>query len=442
MATSLPAPSAAATHRIFPGWIVVGVTSAVLAVAYGMQFSFGVFLDPIAEDTGWSTTSLSLGYAVYVGLYSLLSSVSGTATDRYGPKPVLVVGGIVLGTGWALLGVSRAEWQAFLALGIVAAIGMSASWVPCSATVVRWFVRRHGLAVGVTSTGGSVGNLVAPPLIAAAIAAWGWRTTMVTMGVAGGLAVAALATKLIRSPESVGLGPDGDVVAPPTDADAGSGDYSFTVAEARRTSTFWVIFAIFASTWLVVFVPFVHVARFAESLGASEVAAAWVISSIGLGGIAGRLTVGPGSDRIGRRTALAAMLALQAAAFVGMAAAHSVSLVFVTSFVFGFAYGGGVTTMPGIVGDYFGRANVGSIVGWVFTLAGSLAAVGPFAAGAIYDATGSYRTAFGLSAAANLAALALVALLQPPRRPEAARGDDPPAVATVPDDAEADAAAG
>ena len=221
MATSLPAPSAAATHRIFPGWIVVGVTSAVLAVAYGMQFSFGVFLDPIAEDTGWSTTSLSLGYAVYVGLYSLLSSVSGTATDRYGPKPVLVVGGIVLGTGWALLGVSRAEWQAFLALGIVAAIGMSASWVPCSATVVRWFVRRRGLAVGVTSTGGSVGNLVAPPLIAAAIAAWGWRTTMVTMGVAGGLAVAALATKLIRSPESVGLGPDGDVVAPPTDADAG-----------------------------------------------------------------------------------------------------------------------------------------------------------------------------------------------------------------------------
>jgi MFS family permease len=94
--------------------------------------------------------------------------------------------------------------------------------------------------------------------------------------------------------------------------------------------------------------------------------------------------------------------------------------------------------MPGLVGDYFGRANAGSIVGWVFALAGSLAAVGPFVAGAIYDATGSYRTAFVLSGLANLLSLGFVALLREPRRAAAAA----PAPVTAPGDAEAESPQG
>jgi MFS family permease len=84
--------------------------------------------------------------------------------------------------------------------------------------------------------------------------------------------------------------------------------------------------------------------------------------------------------------------------------------------VFGFAYGGGVTTMPGLAGDFFGRTSSGAIVGLIFALSGSLAAVGPFVAGAMFDATGSYRTAFLLSALCNVAALALVGVLRPPHR--------------------------
>jgi MFS family permease len=409
-----PVGPATTTRPVFRGWFVVATSFAVLAVAYGMQFSFGVFVDPITDDTGWSTTVLSLAYALYVALYSLMSSVSGWATDRFGPRVVLVAGGAVLGAGWALLGVARSPWQVYLALGVVAAVGMSASWVPTNATVVKWFVRRRGLAVGIASTGGSVGNFVVPPIVAACIVAFGWRPTLVAMGVLGGVALVVLARWMVRSPESVGLHPDGDPAPLATATATAAAASGFTVGQARRTGTFWVIFAVFALTWLVVFVPFLHVVPFAEDLGVGSLMAAWVVSVIGIGGAAGRLLVGPGSDRLGRRTALAAMLAAQVVGFLGLAAAEGLPLLLPSAFVFGFAYGGGVTTMPGLVGDYFGRAHAGSIVGAIFALSGSLAAIGPFVAGLLYDATGSYRSSFVLSAACNLAALGLVALLRPP----------------------------
>jgi len=433
-------------RTIFTGWIVVAAAFSVLAVAYGVQFSFGLFIDPITEETGWSTAMLSLAFALYVGLYSLLSSVSGWATDRFGPRVVIFVGGLLLGAGWALVGLARRPWQLFVALSLIAAAGMSASWVPCSATVVKWFVRRRGLAVGVASTGGSVGNLIAPPLVAAAIGLFGWRPTLVVTGVLAGVLVAGLARYMIRSPEAVGLYPDGDVPVPDVHASAAvtesvvasagvesvvasagvesvvasagveSAGPAFTVSEARRTATFWVMFAIFGLTWLVVFVPFVHLVPYAEDNGIGSVAAAGVISVIGLGGAAGRLIVGPGSDRLGRRVSLGAMLGAQAAAFVAFAYGAALWALVPAAFVFGFAYGGGVTTMPGLAGDFFGRTSSGAIVGLIFALSGSLAAVGPFVAGAMFDATGSYRTAFLLSALCNVGALALVGVLRPPHR--------------------------
>jgi MFS family permease len=142
-----------------------------------------------------------------------------------------------------------------------------------------------------------------------------------------------------------------------------------------------------------------------------------MLSAIGLGGVTGRLTTGTLSDHIGRRPSLALMLALQIVAFAGFAAAHGLALLFPAAVLFGFAYGGSVTLFPALVGDQFGRLYAGAIVGTIFASAGALAAVGPYLAAALYDATNSYRLAFALGAAANAGSLLLVALLRPPVRP-------------------------
>jgi MFS family permease len=132
--------------------------------------------------------------------------------------------------------------------------------------------------------------------------------------------------------------------------------------------------------------------------------------------VAGRLTMGPISDRIGRKPALVFGTAAQAVAFVAYAQVASVEGLAAATVAFGYSYGAVSTLFPAAVADFFGRATAGSIVGFLFMTAGSMAAWGPVAAGAIYDAFGSYAPAFQLSAASNLvAALVLSATRMPAR---------------------------
>src|SRR5580765_763522 len=254
MVRSVAPTSDQSKPAVFFGWRVVAAAFTVLFVAYGIQFSFGVFLKHITDDMGWSRSQVLLPYAVYVALYSALSVVSGWATDRFGPGRVVAVGGVVLALGWGGLGLSHSLWQVYVTLGVVSAIGMSAAWVPCNATVVRWFVRRRGLAVGIASSGGSVGNLVVPPIATAVVGLVGWRSTLPLMAGVGAVLMVGCSRFLIRDPERIGLHPDGDATAPGTTATSLSYADSFTAAEARRTATFWCLFGIFALTWVAVFV--------------------------------------------------------------------------------------------------------------------------------------------------------------------------------------------
>lgn len=396
--------------RSFDGWRVVAAAFCVLFVVYSIQFSFGTFVDDIVEDTGWSETRLQLIFAIYVFGYSALSAVTGSLTDHFGPRRVVAVGSVLLTAGYLVWATAPNLWIAFVGLGIIAPLGMSASWVPCNATVVRWFVERRGLALAIATAGGSLANIVAPPIAATIVDARGWRTALTVFALLGGAAMLTAAYWFRRDPESVGQYPDG-LDHPPAESTAGAG---LTAPEAMKTATYWLILCMYALTFLSVFVPFVHVNQFAVGLGISSVTAATVISSIGIGGLAGRLAVGPLSDVLGRKTMVLGALGLEAIAFVGIASANGLSLLYPSAIAFGFAYGAGVTLLPALVGDYFGRAHAGAIVGRIFGTAGSLAAVGPYVAQLLFDASGSYRVAFLLSAAANAAALLMATRLGRP----------------------------
>ena len=419
-AASAGSPAARHARAVTPavrfyGWRVVWASFAVLFVAYGLQFSFGVFVHEITDESGLSRAQLLLPYAVYVALYSWLSWGSGWATDRFGPRRVVAIGAFVLGLGWAGLGASRSLWQVYVTLGLVAAIGMSATWVPCNATVVRWFVRRRGLAVGVASSGGAMGNVIVPPLAALLIAAIGWRAALPTMAGLAAVTMFVCARFMVRDPEQIGLHPDGDSCPPGAIASSLADEDSYTGAEARRTAAFWCVFALYALSWVAVFVPFAHAAAFAEDLGYRALAASLLLSAIGVGGVTGRLAAGPLSDRIGRRLALVLLLGLEVVAFAGFATAHDLWLLYPSAAAFGAGYGGSTAILPALVGDQFGRRYAGAIVGQIFAGAGAMAAVGPYVAAALYDATASYRVAFLLGGACNLVAMVLATLLQPPR---------------------------
>jgi MFS transporter, OFA family, oxalate/formate antiporter len=188
------------------------------------------------------------------------------------------------------------------------------------------------------------------------------------------------------------------------------------LGDAMRTRTFWLLAAVFAATWIPVFIPLVHLVPFARDLGHSPLVAATAVSVLGAGAVLGRLVMGTASDRLGRRTTLGVGMLLQAAAFAAFTVAHELPSLYAAALLFGFAYGTVSTQFPAIVGDFFGRAHAGSIVGSLFALAGCMAAWGPLLAGATYDATGSYRVAFLISAGLNVVAVGLLTACRPPRR--------------------------
>ncbi len=419
----IPVADGCPRRQPFYGWLIVAACFGILFVAYGIQFSYGVFLPAMAAETGWDRTSLSLAFSLYVFVHSVLGAASGWCTDHFGPRLVIGAGALLLGGGLALTSQASAPWQLYLSLGLVAALGMSAIYVPCNATLVRWFVWRRGLALGIASSGHGFGNLLIPPLAGILMTGLGWRATYALLALVGGAVILLCALAMVRDPERLGLHPDGIAPAaakaparpvPPTPP---TREAVWTLASARRTGALWLVVAVFTMTFTVIFLPLVHLVPFALDLGIVPVRAALAVGLIGAGSLVGRLLCGAVSDRLGRRLTLGIALGLQALAFVGFWASTGAGLLFASASLFGLATGGTSILFPAIVGDFFGRRSVGAIFGFVWAIAASAAAFGPLIAGYLYDVTGSYADAFVLSAALNLAAACLVLFLRKPTPP-------------------------
>ena len=403
--------------RLYYGWVVAAGAFLVLFVAYGAQYSFGVFFAALLDEFGWSRASLAGVFSLYAFAYAFFGFPAGRLTDLWGPRRVIAAGGVFLGTALAGMALVTQLWQPYVLYGLVGALGMGTAYVPCNATVVRWFERRRGLAAGLASSGASAGTFVLAPLAQVLIASIGWRAAYVVFGALVLVALNLVATIMRRDPEAVGLHPDG---AEGPSVPRVQRNEPWSVGRALRTPTFWLVWAAFAASWIPVFIPLVHLVRHSRDLGFSPLVAASMISATGVGAVAGRLVMGIVSDRLGRRRTVAIAMGLQALSFVGFTVATSLLVLSITAVVFGYSYGAISTLFSAIVGDFFGREHVASLVGILFALAGSMGGWGPVLAGAIYDAWGTYRPAFVLSAILNLGAVALL-LLCPAPRPVAAR---------------------
>ena len=386
-------------------------------MAYGAQFSFGIFFSALLEEFGWSRGALSGAFALYAFGYSGLSIASGHLTDRWGPRAVIAIGGVFLGAGWIAMSATSAIWHPYVFYGVVAAVGMSTANVPCTATVARWFARRRGLATGLASAGGSFGAFCLPPVAQLLVSGVGWRRAYVIFGAAILLALNLLAPLMKRDPEGLGLTPDGDKR---TEADVARPERGrdYTMSQAMRTRAFWMLFCLFAATWIPIFAPLVHLVPLARGLGIDPLVASTLVSALGMAAITGRLVMGAASDRFGRRPAIGLCLVLQVAAFLGFAAAGTLPGLYAASITFGYSYGAISSLFPAVVADFFGRERAGSLVGLLFAMSGSMAALGPVGAGFVYDRTGSYGPAWIASAALNVVALGLLAWARPPRRLE------------------------
>jgi MFS family permease len=421
----VPSPS-----RLFYGWIVTACAFCVLFLTYGVQYSFGVFLPAMLDELGWQRASIAGAFSLYTMMYSGCSLISGRLTDSRGPQFVIALGGVLLGLGIIATSRMSATWHMYIFYGLIASLGMSTAYIPCNATVVKWFQRKRGLALGLASSGSSCGILTCPPLASHLIAQWGWRPVYCAFGVTILLLLNVVARFMVRSPELLGLAPDGDTPSRPasTSSPIHVSDSSqhatviapsgWTLQQAWRLPSFWLLFVVFVIMLLTVPVPFVHIVAYARDLGIPPTQGALAVSLMGFCAFVGGLSLGPLSDRIGRKQGLTISLILQVAAFLLFLTANSLSMLYCGAAAFGFFYGSMATLFPALIGDFFGRLHAGAITGFLFAGAGILGAWGPMIAGYLRDTSGSYHVAFACGIATSVIALSLFIFTpKPPHSP-------------------------
>ena len=374
----------------FYGWVVVWAGFVALAVIFGSSYSFAAFFASFAREFSAQRADVSLVFGLSGLLYFVLGAAAGAIADRVGPRWTAVAGIAVLVGG--LVGASHATslGAVYVFYGIGVGLGVALVYTPTVGAVQPWFERRRGLASGIASAGIGAGTLVGPLMAAALIDAVGWRSGMRTMAAILGVFGIAAALLLEKNPARRGLGPDGGPPLPPVGKAGHSSLGGMTLRETVRSPRFLWLYLATVLAGPVMFTPFAHVSAHARDLGVADARAVALVGLIGIGSLVGRFAIGALADRLGRLRTLVLMMALLGASYGFWYAAPGYTLLAVFAVSFGLCYGGIVSLLPPICMDQFGGRAVSAIIGVLYTGAALGNLLGPVAAGAVFDATGSY----------------------------------------------------
>ena len=396
-------------HELSPryyGWTIVALSFVLMMASYTLLYCYSVFMPFLEQDLGLTRAEIAAPFSLCVIVYSTMSLVSGRLTDRVGPRPIIMAAGLLMAAGFGVLSLAEASLELYLGYSLLYGLGMSGAYIPMSATLVRWFLAKRGLALALSNLGGSAAMAGGPFLGVMVIAALGWRDAFITIGLICGGLVFLSALGFRRDPGE-------DTSSPAFTAMAA--EASFTLSEARRTFAFWIMCGIFLCAWSVMFFPFAHFIALAIDLEWGPEGGVQLFAMAAVGGVFGRLVIGAVSDKIGRKAGLVVLLAVQILSCLLFASGTSVSVLFAAAVLFGIGSGASVALYPAVVGDTFGRAHVGAIAGFAFAFTCSGGSLGPMVGGWIRDQTGSYDQAFLLGALVNGLAMVCAVIL---RRPE------------------------
>ncbi|HUG78090.1 MAG TPA: MFS transporter [Burkholderiales bacterium] len=382
------------------GWVVVAAAFTLMLVGFAAAYSFAAFFTAFEAEFGASRADVALVFSAAAFLWFLCGAPGGVAADRFGARRVALVGVACLAAALWLASRAGSVTALYVTYSIGLGIGVGFTYVPAVGAVQPWFVANRALASGIAIAGIGAGNIAGPLLAAWWIELFGWRGAY--QALAAFVLVLGLAAALFLKARHVEKGRKGEGVA---------------LRDALRTAPFWLLYASLMLSCVGLFVPMVHLAPYAQDAGYSEAQGVTLVSLIGLGSLLGRFTIGAAADRLGREPSLAAMYAGLGAMLLVWWAASAWWLLALFAVVFGMCYGAYVALLPTIVMDLYGRRSVSGIIGFLYTGAGLGTLVGPWLAGAAYDALGAYD--LPIAAGAALAFLAAACVLVMMRHEEA-----------------------
>lgn len=350
------------------GWIVV-FGAVLLQVCLGAIYSWSLFNQPLMDKYGWTKDQVVFTYSLAIFIFAASTIVSGRLVDKYGPKKIATIGGILYGVGMMLASVASTLPMLYLAYGVLAGAGVGCAYVCPLSTCVKWFPDKKGFITGIAVGAFGAGSMVFKSVISFFLEQSGVSSTFLYLGIIY-MTIVVLGAQLLRLP-------------PQEDSNSkvcvSSETVNYTVKEMFKTKSFYFIWLMF----LVGCMPGLLVIGLAKDIGIEMAAldpavAANSVGLIALFNAGGRLAWGTISDKLGRIQVVLIMFGITIACLLYMS---MVPLNFLSFFVclsgIACSFGGFLSVFPTITSEFYGVKNLGANYGVIFQAYGIAALVGP-----------------------------------------------------------------
>ncbi|WP_232686112.1 MFS transporter [Halobacterium zhouii] len=400
------------TDGVYHGWVVVAGCFLGSFVVFGLSYSFGVFYEPMLAAFGASRSVTSMAFGVQTAALYAGAVGIGALVDRYGTRPALAVGAVLLCGGLVWTSRAGSMLGVVVAYGLVVGVGLSVVYVVAYATPARWFDRRVGQASGLASAGLGVGMLVVSPVATELVARVGWRDAMVALAAGVGVVLLA-ALALIRGEPTPAEAPDAEF---PNgfggDASAGGWRAQFgDVASVATTRTFALAFLGWTLVYATLYVVLVNLVLYAQDVGLSRSVGATGIALVGVASATGRVGIGFLGDRLGRTRVFVACSAVMGLATVALSGTGTALGLWTFALVYGLAYGGNGALLAPLTADLFGREQLNAVFGLISVSFGVSGSVAPYLAGVGYARFGTYDPVFVAAGAVAVVGAAAVGIV-------------------------------
>jgi OFA family oxalate/formate antiporter-like MFS transporter len=392
-------------------WLVV-VGGLIIQLCLGAIYSWSVFVNPLKQGFGYTTTQTQIIFSVALATFAVVMVFAGKWQDKRGPRIVASVGGVVLGVGYLLAGLTGGSFPLIIAtVGIIGGAGIGLCYVCPIAACVKWFPDKRGLVSGLAVAGFGAGAWLFAKLASSFIASAGVLGAFTYLGVIF-LAAVVLGAQLLRNPPA-GYRPDG--WEPPVVEGSKASSADFGWREMTKTRQFWMLWLMYMFGAAAGLLVIGNLKPYGVFSGLTPEVAGTAVGVLALFNGAGRIVWGAASDRLGRKNAMTLMFLLQGAMMLYLInmGATEFKLTVAAAWV-GFNFGGNFALFPSATADFFGTRNVGMNYGFVFTSYGVAGIVGPILGGSVFDMTGSYLWAFIPAGAACLIAAVISLTLRKP----------------------------
>ena len=407
---------------LYYGWRMIGIVCLLRILGGGLhQYGFTVFFLPVTQDLGLTRAATSLAFSLARAEGAIESPIVGYLLDRFGPKPMMLAATTLAGIGYILFAFVN-SYSTFLIvyLGIIS-LAFTAGFVHAPAVVANsWFIRLRARAMTVVSAAVPVGGALITPLLAMAVTVMGWRSAAMIAGtlfLAGGI---PLSIGIRRSPESIGMAPDGAPlhIYPPDESHAkkgteGASEPRITARQALRMPTFWLLVVSMTARGAAFTTVTTHFIPMMVWKGLSQTEASVLLAGFAIMNLPIHFVLGWIADFVNKPKLVALCMVLGVIAVLPMLWSDAIwALWFFTALYT--VLDASIPVYWAAVGDFFGRKSFGAIRGNMnlFYTWGSV--LGPVVAGAVYDRTQSYAAVLTGMVLSLLIAAALTSLLIKP----------------------------